>query len=61
MRLGASSAVPWGLYLDTTPAPALIFLFSFSYRQLSSGSSHLCLPLSLSDMFDIRLFYWKTN
>lgn len=61
MRLGAASAVPRGLYLDTIPAPALIVFFSFSYRHLSSGSSHLCLPLSLFDMFDIRLFYWKTN
>lgn len=61
MRLGAASAVPQGLYLDTTPTPALGLFFSFSYRQLSSGSSHFRLPLSLSDMFDIRLFYWKTN
>lgn len=61
MRLGAASAMPWGLYLDITPAPALSILFSFSYRQLSSGSSCLHLLLSLSDMFDIRLFYWKTN
>lgn len=61
VRPGAASAVPWGLHLGTTPAPALMFLFSFSYRQPSSGSSLLCLPLSLSDMFDIRLFYWKTN
>lgn len=61
VRLGAVSAVPRGLYLDITPTLALsVFLF-FSYRQLSSRSSHLHLPLSLSDMFDIRLFYWKTN